>query len=404
MKPRRTQRAQRPKLYFPVLLACFAAILPVSAADVDTFNYAVGTQTFDPVYQFTTNSKLVETAEAIREMGANVIKFKLGRDYYGKPGRSGNVPEKNPAIRSLTELVRDEPSHRSVLDLPFANYVLWAYSFADHDWHKGFPAEAAEREYREVHELAKYLLTKFSGTGKSFYLGHWEGDWWLRGFDSEKNKGPDGRATPEAIQGMTGWLNTRQRAIEDARRDVRHERVQVWQYTEVNLVKRAMEGAKTVCNDVLPKSRVDFVSYSAYDTQNDPAKLRAALDYIESKLPAKEGIAGRRVFIGEYGFPAVHHTPQQQDAKSRAVIHTALAWGCPFVLYWELYNNEVDDKGQQRGFWLIDDKGVKQPVYSTHQRFLFKARSFVANFERREKRLPSFDEYRKASVDYLRGD
>lgn len=371
------------------------------AAELDTFNYAVGTQTFDPVYQFTTNSRLVETAEAMREMGANVIKFKLGRDYFGK---RGNIAEKNPAVTSLTELVRDEPSHAAVLEMPFANYVVWAYSFANVNWHDGLSKEEAEKEHREIYDFTKHLLTKFSGTGKSFYLGHWEGDWWLRGFDSDSGGKPDGRATPAAIQGMTDWLNTRQRAIEDARREVKHERVNVWQYTEVNLVKRAMEGAKTICNDVLPNSRVDFVSYSAYDTQADPAKLRAALDFIEAKLPTKEGIAGKRVFIGEYGFAAIWNTPQQQDAKSRAVIRAALDWGCPFVLYWELYNNEVDDTGKQRGFWLIDDKGVKQPVYSTHQRFLFKARAFVAAFERCEKRLPTFDEFRKAAVPMLESD
>lgn len=373
------------------------AIGSVGAAEIDTFNYAVGTQTFDPVYQFTAKPRLVETAEAMREMGANVIKFKLGRDYFGK---RGNIAEKNPAITSLTELVRDEPSHAAVMAMPFANYVVWAYSFANVNWHDGLSKEEAEKEYREIYDFTKYLLTKFSGTGKAFYLGHWEGDWWLRGSGNVTN---EARVSDVAIQGMTDWLNTRQRAIEDARRDAKHERVMVWQYTEVNLVKRAMEGARTICNEVLPKARVDFVSYSSYDTQAEPAKLRAALDFIEAKLPLKEGIAGKRVFIGEYGFAAIHNSPEQQDAKSRAVIRTGLEWGCPFVLYWELYNNEVDEKGKQRGFWLINDKGVKQPVYSTHQRFLFKARSYVASFERREKRLPTFDEYREAAATFVDG-
>ncbi len=376
--------------------AILVAAIAISgrAASIDTFNYAVGTQTFDPVYQFTTNSRLVETAEAIRDMGANVIKFKLGHDYFGK---RGNVAEKNPAIHSLTELVRDEPSHRRVLDMPFANYVVWAYSFADHDWHHGFKKEFAEAEYREIYDLTKYLLTKFSGTGKSFYLGHWEGDWWLRGFDSDKNIGPDGRATPDAIQGMIDWLNTRQRAIEDAKRDTPHERVNVWQYTEVNLVKRAMQGAKTICNDVLSKTSVDFVSYSSYDTASNPKELREALDFIESKLPAKKGITGKRVFIGEYGFPAIWNSPQEQDAKSRAVILTALDWGCPFVLYWEMYCNELDDRGKQRGFWLIDDKNQKVPAYFMHQQFLTWAKKFVTG----SNRTPAFDEYRKAAVEFL---
>ena len=50
---------------------------------------------------------------------------------------------------------------------------------------------------------------------------------------------------------------------------------------------------------------MDYVSYSTYDSLDDiPNKIPRALDYIETKLPAKPGIAGKRVFIGEYGFAA----------------------------------------------------------------------------------------------------
>jgi len=35
--------------------------------------------------------------------------------------------------------------------------------------------------------------------------------------------------------------------------------------------------------------------------------------------------------------------PQEQDNLSRRVMRAGLEWGCPFVLYWEMYNNEVRD-------------------------------------------------------------
>ncbi len=50
------------------------------------------------------------------------------------------------------------------------------------------------------------------------------------------------------------------------------------------------------------------------------------------------------------------------DLLARHVMRAGLKWGCPFVLYWEMYNNEVTPDGRQRGFWLIDDHGIKQPV------------------------------------------
>jgi hypothetical protein len=101
-----------------------ALALKCSAASVDRFDYVIGTQTFSPAYQFTEKPCLVETAEAIQEMGANVLKFELSRRYGRK---NGNVPERNPNIHSLAELARDEPAHRRVLDMPLANFVIWAH-------------------------------------------------------------------------------------------------------------------------------------------------------------------------------------------------------------------------------------------------------------------------------------
>ena len=92
------------------------------AAGPNTFNYVIGTQTFSPAYQFTKQTRLVETAEAIRAMGSTAIKFELS-PRYARP--NGNVPHPMASVHSLTELARDEPSHRRVLDMPFTHFVLW---------------------------------------------------------------------------------------------------------------------------------------------------------------------------------------------------------------------------------------------------------------------------------------
>ena len=197
---------------------------------------------------------------------------------------------------------------------------------------------------------------------------------------------------------MIDWLNVRQRAVDDAKRDTLHHAVEVYNYCEVNLVRLAMQGRRSVTNDVLPKANVDYVSYSSYDSGTD---LKSALDYIESKLPPKPGLNGKRVFLGEYGFPTIHNTPAQQDERSRQVMRAGLEWGCPFVLYWELFNNEVHKDGKQRGFWLIDDQGAKQPVYLTHQRYYERARRYVADFRQRERRLPTAEEFAKVAVTFL---
>jgi hypothetical protein len=394
---------QRASLVLAAFVACLTLALSAAPAQpaLDRFNYVIGTQTFSPAYQFTKETRLVETAQAICDLGATVIKFEMSRRY-ARP--NGNVPARNEAIHSLTELARDEPSHRKVLDMPFAYYVIWAHTFTgggDASWRHGLAKDAQEREYREIYDFVCYLLKTYNRTGKTFYLGHWEGDGWLRGSVRPEN---DARVTPEAVQGMVDWLNTRQRAVDAAKRDTPHQDVGVWHYTEVNHVKIAMQGRKAAVNEVLPKTTVDYVSYSSYDTAGNPEELKAALTFIESKLPPKQGIPGKRVFIGEYGFPSIRFDPARQETLSRQVMRAGLEWGCPFVLYWELYNNEVEDNGTQRGFWLIDDHGAKQPVYNTHHRFYEWARQWTAEFTKTSQRPPTEDEFRKAAVSFLRSN
>lgn len=376
-----------------VMLMTGLLAAPEPLSEVERFNYVLGTQTIGPSYQFTDQPRLLETAQAILDMGSNTIKFALGKDYGGKPNK--NVPALNPAIHNLTELVRDEPTHRRVLDMPFAHYLLWTYCFNSGWWTKGFSAADQEKEYRELYDFACYLLRAYNGTGKTFLLGNWEGDWHLRqGYDAKD----DSVVKPEAVQGMIDWLNTRQRAISDARRDTPHQDVSVYFYVEVNLVKMALAGRPSVTTSVLPHTDVDYVSYSSYDSG---ANLKPALDLIESKLKPRPEITGKRVFIGEYGYRALDHGPEKQDAHSRQVMRTALEWGCPYVLYWELYNNEVLPDGRQRGLWLIDDLGVKQPVYYTHQKYYAWGRQYVGDFRAREGRLPTAAEFSRAAVAYL---
>jgi hypothetical protein len=373
-----------------------AAASPPAKPVPDPFPYVLGTQTFGASYQFTQEPLLVETAQAMLDLGSNTLKFGMGANYAKAKG--GNAREPRPDVHCLRDLAANEPAHKRVLDMPFAQYLIWVYPFAEGWWKNGYAKDVAERQSQEIYDLACHLLRAYSGSGKSFYLGHWEGDWHLRdGYDTKTDDG----ITPERIQGMVDWLNARQQAVDNAKRDTPHADVEIWNYAEVNLVRLAMEGRRSVTNDVLPKTRVDFVSYSSYDTQAETQTLTAALTYIEAKLPPKPEITGKRVFIGEYGFPAANHSPEQQDLRARQVQRAALAWGCPFVLYWELYNNEVDKDGRQRGFWLIDDKGNKQPLYDTHRRFYAWARTYRAEALKTRGRQPSFDEFRQAAVDWL---
>lgn len=362
------------------------------AGEMDRFNFILGTQAIGGRYQFTDKPALIEAAEAVREMGATAMKFALRFD------------QKNSGM-SAAELVSRDPVYREVLAMPFTDFLMWVDARAEGAWARGLSEAQLAAEYRHVHDLAAHLLKTYSGTGKTFFLGHWEGDNMLRGTIAPK--GDAKMADAVRVRGFTDWLATRQRAVDDAKRDTPHRDVQVWHYTEVNHPTISLrEGRPSLANKVLPFVAVDFVSYSAYDAQDDPQLLRETLDYLERQLAPKPGIQGKRVFIGEYGFPLrkdgrVRNTAAQQNARSLAVIRAALEWGCPFVLYWQLYNNELDADGAHRGFWMIDDRGARQPIYETHRRYYDWARQHVRAFRERTGTPPTDAEFRRAALEYF---
>ena len=182
---------------------------------VDSYNVHVGTQTFAGLYQFTTNTLLVETAQAIQGLGSDIIKGYLGSDF---PKQYHiNLPSN---VTNLLTLVRDEPSCHQMLDMPFRHFVLWAYPFGNSWPFDGYSATEAADDYKEMFDLTCYFLTNYNNSGKTFYLGHWEGDWYLL-----PNYNTSTNPSPIAIQGMINWLNNRQKAIDDAKKAVQYTKI-----------------------------------------------------------------------------------------------------------------------------------------------------------------------------------
>ncbi|GAA4818057.1 hypothetical protein [Litoribaculum gwangyangense] len=385
-------------------------------SEIESYNYVIGTQTVGSKYKFTDETMLLETALEIKKMGSNLLKFSMNPRYFSE---NYGLP-KNEKINSLTNLATLEPSVKEVLDMDFKYYHIWSYCFSQYTpepvgkkddtaqikFINGFPKKYEKALYKELYEFTSYLLKTYSGTGKVFYLGNWEGDWHLRP-DYDRTK----PVNPNTLNGMIRWAKTRQKAIDDAKRDIQHKNVEVYHYIEVNLVRKALNEAKTkvVANSVVNVVNPDFVSYSSYDSTN-PYKtedslrinLKKSLNFLESQLSPKEGLpSGKRVWIGEYGNPSLHHSDEMQNNRSIWTIKAALEWGSPFILYWEMYNNEIKpDTGEQVGYWLIDDKGKKQPIWYTHNSFYNESKEFLINYQKANDELPSFDVFRKNALQF----
>ncbi len=122
-----------------VTVFTIALVGSASAGDVRTdhpelkdFNYIIGTQTFSAAYQFTSKSKLMETAEAILEMGSNIIKTRI-RD-------------------------RDKDLE-ALLDMPFAYYFFW-YRSQSRTWKGGLSDHDKQVEYDSVYAFTKGIIMK----------------------------------------------------------------------------------------------------------------------------------------------------------------------------------------------------------------------------------------------------
>jgi hypothetical protein len=377
-------------LVLAMLPGARAALLSDPA--VDQFNCRMSTTMIGGGYQFTTNNILVEGAQVLTNLGINSYKFTLnstGGGYITLPSN----------ITNLMLEARDVAPFRNVFDMPtLKHYVFWCYTFANPgnaSWNTGFTNTLKQtKEYNEIYALAQYFLTNYNNSGKSFYLGHWEGDW-STGLSTSGTT--TNNPSPTALQGMINWLNIRQKAVDDAMANVPHTNVNVYLYCEVNRVLDTVNDAppytNRVINCVVPYvTNLDFVSWSAYDLQ-DQTNVAGWLDYANSFIPTNKAakIAGRRLFIGEFGWGNL--TEDVQAPLIQAFDQTLFSWGCPFSFYWQLYDNETNADGSFQHLDLIYTNGAPTANYWLYAWYWNAAKLQVLAFKQQQGRLPTDSEF-----------
>ncbi|HSY43084.1 MAG TPA: DUF2341 domain-containing protein [Candidatus Acidoferrum sp.] len=382
------------KRFGGIALALFAALYTSNAANlsnpqVDAYNVRIGTETFAALYNFTTNTPLVETAQAMTNLGSDVIKLYLGSN---ASGQEGVTLASN--ITNLLTLVRDQPSYHQVFNMPFRHIIAWAYPFENSDswWSDGYNATQGAKDYQEMYSLTQYLLTNYNNSGKTFYLGHWEGDGYL-----EVN-GWTTNPSPVTVQGMIAWLNNRQKAVDDAKAATVYTNVNVFNYAECNRVRDAMLNNSNnnvrVINDVIPYvTNLDYLSYSSYDAQDlSSADLDTTLNYMQAKLPTNKAsvVPGERMWIGEYGWG--YESTSVQEPLVRAYMQRLMNWNnngqcLPFILMWEMYSNF--NANGDTNYCLINYLDQKVPAWYLHDYFINDAKMLVAQYDETYGELPT---------------
>lgn len=352
-------------------IALSAPMLTSAGPDARPLADVLGVNHINSHYHLTDQDYLNEGADAVLELGSRVIKVVI-RD---NMERYYTYNCEWPEITSLVQAA-ELPYFKELFAKPFSTFVLMTFrpGVPLHYFLDGMTPEDAARETQAYYEFTKYLLTTYQGTGKTFVFQNWEGDWVLTPPPLDMEKKP----SPIAVQGMIDWLNARQDGVEKARAEVGMDGVAVYHAAEVNLVEKAQLGHPTVTNDVLPHTRCDLYSYSAYDTMaHSEAKFRSAMKYLAEKAPDSAAFGDKNIYVGEFGWPESLVSESRRIEMVRYTIDTGLELGARYLLFWALYcdgpiGNPEPPLGNDdlRGNWLIRPDGSKSPVWHyLHDRF-----------------------------------
>jgi hypothetical protein len=344
-------------------------------------------------YGFTQDNFLIEGAQKINQLGSDSIFVYLTpwfRSQY--PDRSANAwPAQDPA--NLIELAQTKP-YDSVFNMSFKTIVLTTYTFANWDFLPGM-AQSPQRqsaEQNEFYQLTKYLYSHFSGSGKTFILKNWEGDWVALGGQGSSTNANLAEST---VQDMVAWLRARQAGVTQARNQAHDSSVRVLNGAEVNRVlDYAQLGLTRVINAVVPQVNADMVTYSSYDSTaigNDPNSIEVAfnlaLQTIEKLAPDPLGMGNRRILISEYGLYE-NQLAGGTSWRAPAILSTASNAGIYGAFLWNLYDNEcVQPDGHAaavdtpmgdparpgdancRGLWVVRPDGSNSGVLNTLKRY-----------------------------------
>ncbi len=340
------------------------------------YSEIIGCSHVIPRYYFGEEDCLNQGAEELLEMGSKVIKIW----YYNGPEKPEIMYPWNSnwttGVESLVEGL-DNLHYTELFEKPFKTFVMNVSSFVNHNpyyWKDNLSQAQIDGEEAEFYEFTKALLKRYEGAGKTFILQHHEGDWHLRGHTD-----PTVDPEPEAMERMTKWLNARQRGVTKAREEMNAHDVFVYHAAEINLVVLSMQGNPNMVNKVLPFTNLDLVSYSCYDAclksaeDSNSTLLKSAVEYIKRNMPDSKAFGNDNVYLGEYGVPENNYTAKQIEDVMTNTVETGIEEKCPYIIYWQLYCNELKDPNTKlpvtsnddmRGFWLIKPDGTKSWHYN----------------------------------------
>lgn len=313
-------------------------------------------------YFFTKEPFLIEGAKKIEALGFGIAKFFVGGENHYPYNSNWNMAANSAPV----DFVR-HPYFQEALKQNFSTIILNVTNLKKEleDDNPNFT-----KAYKEIYDLAKYLLTKYKDRKVDFVIKNWEGDWLLRGGFLKKEDwlAIDAKTKERRMANMIQWFQYRQNAIEKARKEAGNTTCKIYHAVECNKVMEAMKGTAGLASDVLPKIKADMVSWSCYDGLSKPVNLYKGIQYLQKQLQPSDYMQGKTlVMLGEIGIPE-QIQPDNITTRWDEFMGVCFALNVPYIVHWELYCNEPVDGDKKRflpprtanelkGFWLIKPDG-----------------------------------------------
>lgn len=271
---------------------------------------------------------------------------------------------------NLACLFASESYQRALASKTLETVMLTVYDFTAfgraHYMDPVFLKTNRQQIYDEYRDLAEEIMKAFSGSGRVFIIGHWEGDnqvYCGSSYDFEvhdEKRWACIEQHPELrLAGLGEWLKIRQAAIAEGRdRAIAAgaKEVEIYHAVEFNTIfnMRKVPGAtirskdyEGILNALIPNIHPDICSYSAWESVNRNRLVKDVQDIVKACAPAP-------VVIGELG---IKDKPDKRYPKMISDL-APLKESVPLVFFWQAFEAP---NSRDPGFGLFDNAG--KPVY-----------------------------------------